>query len=62
MSAVTSVIAGFAAAAGAIVAYRFIERQMRMVNEALRTPRAKDHPPCTIEFERDPATGVFRAK
>ncbi|MBI1366918.1 MAG: hypothetical protein GC153_13305 [Alphaproteobacteria bacterium] len=61
MSATTGIIAGIAAAAGALAVYRLAMRRAQALKTALaeaRRPRGDR----VIDFERDPATGVFRAK
>ena len=64
MSAVTSIVAGFVAAAGAVALYRYAERRARSLRTALRKATGASGADAreVIDFERDPATGVFRAK
>lgn len=62
MNAVTGIIAGFAAAAGAVALMRYAERRARALRAALRAARGGDADRPVLDFEQDPATGVYRAK
>ena len=64
MGALTGIIAGVAAVAGVAALYRLAERRARALRDAIeaaRGPRPQPGEP-VIDFERDPATGVYRAK
>jgi hypothetical protein len=63
MSAITGVVVGLAAAAGAVALYRVMERRARPLARAIaewRRPTGERGK--VLEFERDPVSGVFRAK
>lgn len=65
MSAVTTLVATVAAAAGAVALYRFIDRQTKEFRNALSDVKkggksATSHK--VIDFERDPVSGAFRPK
>ncbi len=64
MSAMTGIIAGLATAVGVVALYRFAERRARSVRAAIDRRRGggpyRAEP--VLDFEQDPATGVYRAK
>lgn len=61
MGAVTGIVAGFVAVAGAVAIYRHLERRAREI--ASRVDDLRGRPFRSIlDFERDPATGVYRSK
>ena len=60
MGAVTSIVAGFAAAAGAVALYKYVEKRTR--NARRKFARLKEAGPSVIDLEFDAATGVYRAK
>lgn len=63
MSAVAGILAGLVTAAGAVTLYRVAQRKLRNARDSFLDPKRNDashHN--TIDFERDPETGVFRAK
>lgn len=64
MSAVTGIVAGLVTAAGAVTLYRYAQRRAAELRERLEKSRTRSARPdaAVIEFERDPATGVFHAK
>lgn len=62
MSAVTGIIAGFAAAAGALALYRVVQRRARSLRTAIDEARNRPSGDPVLDFEQDPSTGVFRAK
>lgn len=63
MSAVAGILAGLVTAAGAVTLYRVTQRRVRAVRDSfLDTKRHEPSPQNTLDFERDPETGVFRAK
>lgn len=62
MSAVTGIIAGFAAAAGAVALYRVVQRRARSLRTAIDEARNRRSGDPVLDFEQDPSTGVFRAK
>jgi hypothetical protein len=65
MSAVTTLVATVAAAAGAVALYRFAERRSRPLREAiaeLRKPSRTNGAGAVLDYEQDPDSGVFRPK
>lgn len=62
MSAVTGIVAGLAAAAGAVALYRFAERRARSLRDALTVRRDGARPGAVLDFEKDPETGVYRGR
>ncbi|MEM8771946.1 MAG: hypothetical protein AAGD92_09895 [Pseudomonadota bacterium] len=65
MGGVLTLAATVAAAAGAVAAYRFIERRQREVTDFVRSAKARargEQPETVIDYERDPATGVFKPR
>lgn len=63
MAEVTTVVAGVVAAVGAVAAYRYAKKRMKAFRSALRSVARGEKPEdAVIDFERDPETGVYRAK
>lgn len=64
MSAVTGIIAGLATAVGVVALYRFAERRARSLRAAIDKGRgvAPGGGDPVLDFEQDPATGVYRSK
>lgn len=64
MSAVTTVVATVAAAAGAVALFKFAERRTRPLRRAIDEVRksAAKTPGAVIDYEQDPNSGVFRPK
>lgn len=69
MSAVTTLAASIAAAAGAVAMYRFVNRRTRPLRDAIAELRrqqsaARDGGAAAdvLDYERDPASGVYRQK
>ncbi len=65
MSAVTTLVATVAAAAGAVALYRFAERRTRPLRSAideLRKSARADASGAVIDYEKDPESGVFKPK
>ncbi len=64
MSAVTTLVATVAAAAGAVALIRVAERRMRPLRKALNEMRKAASPASgdVIDYEQDPESGVFRPK
>lgn len=65
MSAVATLVATVAAAAGAVALYRFAERRTRPLREAvaeLRKPQRASGGGAVLDYEQDPDSGVFRPK
>ena len=65
MGAVTTLAATVAAAAGAVALYRFAERRtrsMRSTIEEMRRTASGERAGKVIDYERDPASGVFKPK
>ena len=62
MSGVLTLAATVAAAAGAVAAYRFIDRRQRQFGDMLQRASGKKKPSKIIECERDPETGVYRPR
>lgn len=64
MGAVTTLVATVAAAAGAVVAYRFIDNKRREFREIFTDGKKRgDNGSATvIDYERDPESGVYRPK
>jgi hypothetical protein len=62
MAEVTTVVAGLAAAIGAVAAYRFAKKRAAAFRKVLRGARRGGNEEPVIDFERDPDTGVFRVK
>lgn len=64
MSALTGIVAGVVAVAGVAALYRFARRRARSLRDAIdavRDPRP-DGGEAVLDFELDPATGVYRPK
>lgn len=64
MSAVTTLVATVAAAAGAVALYRFAERRTRPLRDTideLRAAKSKSSG-AVIDYERDPESGVYKPK
>jgi hypothetical protein len=59
MGAVTGIVAGFAAAAGAVALYRYMEKRSRA---ARRKFKDLARGAGVLDLELDPATGVYRVK
>lgn len=69
MSAVAALAATVVAAVGAVAAYRYIDGRARAVRDAVDELRrhaagraGEDVDPRTIDYERDPSSGVYRPK
>lgn len=64
MSAVTTLVATVAAAAGAVALIRVAEKRMRPLRKALNEMRkaASSTSGDVIDYEQDPESGVFRPK
>ncbi len=64
MSAVTGIVAGLVTAAGAVTLYNYMRRRAAELRAKLERARARgpEKSEAVIDFERDPATGVFHAK
>ena len=64
MSAVTTLVATVAAAAGAVALIRVAEKRMRPLRKALNEMRKAASPTGgdVIDYEQDPESGVFRPK
>lgn len=64
MSAVTTVVATVAAAAGAVALFKFAERRTRPLRQAIREVKksAAKSSGAVIDYEQDPDSGVFRPK
>ncbi len=65
MSAVTTLVATVAAAAGAVALYRFAERRSRPLRDAIAELRKSSRAGAqgaVIDYEQDPDSGVFRPK
>ncbi len=62
MSGVLTLAATVAAAAGAVAAYRFIDRRQQQFGDMLQRARGQKKPSKIIDCERDPETGVYRQR
>ena len=63
MGAISSIVAGFVVVGGAVTLYRFAKRKSAEFQDAVEEfRRSASGEGGVIEFERDPATGVFRSK
>ena len=63
MSGVLTLAATVAAAAGAVAAYRFMEKRGRNVSDMLRNFRdGAEEKSAVIDYEQDPETGVYRPR
>lgn len=65
MSAVTTLVATVAVAAGAVALYRFAEKRTRPLRSAIDEMRrtARDGAAgAVIDYEQDPDSGVFKPK
>lgn len=64
MSAVTTLVATVAAAAGAVALFRVAERRTRPLRKAIDEMRksASSKTGEVIDYEQDPESGVFRPK
>lgn len=65
MSAVATLVATVAAAAGAVALYRYIDGKSRAFRDALddvRKHARAERQGEVIDYERDPASGVFKPK
>jgi len=69
MSAVATLAATVVAAVGAVAAYRFVDRKTRDFRNAVDEVRRRaaggsrdDVDPRTIDYERDPLSGVYRPR
>ncbi|WDI33213.1 hypothetical protein PUV54_08390 [Hyphococcus flavus] len=64
MSAVTTLAATVAAAAGAVALYRFIDKRSKSLSAAIsefkKTSRHNNG--TVIEYEQDPESGVYKPK
>ena len=65
MSAVTTLVATVAAAAGAVALYRYAERRTRPLRNAideLRKSARNNGDGAVLDYEQDPESGVFKPK
>ena len=63
MSAVTTLVATVAAAAGAVALFRFAERRTRPLREAVDELRNAARPSgAVLDYEQDPESGVYKPK
>ena len=63
MGSVLTLAATVAAAAGAVAAYRFIDRRRGGLGDFLRGGRGRpENEDAVIDYEKDPETGVFRPR
>lgn len=65
MGAVTTLVATVAAAAGAVALYRLFDEKTREFREAVTAARkdaAQKRPGKVIDYERDPASGVYKPR
>ena len=65
MSAVATLVATVAAAAGAVALYRFVDGKSRAFRDALSDAHKRarsERQGEIIDYERDPASGVFKPK
>lgn len=65
MSAVTTLVATVAVAAGAVALYRFAEKRTRPLRSAIDEMRRTAQGGTTdaiIDYEQDPESGVFKPK
>lgn len=65
MGAVTTLVATVAAAAGAVALYRYVDNKSRAFRESLNEVRERaraERSGRVIDYERDPASGVYRPK
>jgi hypothetical protein len=64
MNSVAGIVAGFLVIGGAVALYKFGARKAGELRRAIDELRGDSRKPDgeVLDFERDPATGVFRAK
>ena len=64
MGAVTTLIATVAVTAGAVAAFRYVDKKRRDIQDILNTHRRDGHntKSTVIDYERDPESGVFKPK
>jgi predicted nucleic-acid-binding protein len=63
MGGVLTIAATVAAAAGAVAAFRFIERRRQDLSDLLDSAKGdKSGDAKTVDYERDPETGVYRPR
>ncbi|MEO1252394.1 MAG: hypothetical protein AAFW81_08620 [Pseudomonadota bacterium] len=63
MGGVLTLAVSVVAAAGAVAAFRYLERKRSEVETLMRkSARAARGDVKTLDYERDPATGVFRPR
>lgn len=64
MNSVAGIVAGFLVIGGAVALYRFGARKAGELRRAIDEMRGEAHGPGgdILDFERDPATGVYKAK
>ena len=62
MNTVAGVIAGFAVIGGAVALYRFGRQRGEALRRTLKAWRDGEQDGSVIDFERDPQSGVYRAK
>jgi len=65
MSAVATLATAIAAAAGGVMAYRFIQNRQRILKNVIndiRNERTSAKKARVIDYEQDPASGVYKPK
>ncbi len=64
MGAVTTLLATVAAAAGAVAVYRYADRKAQEMRDAFKSAQRRAGAASTtvLDYERDPASGVFKPK
>lgn len=62
MSALSGIVAGFVTAAGAVALYRLVEKRTRSLRAKIDEVRGRHRADAILDFEQDPATGVYRSK
>ncbi|MFQ5562676.1 MAG: hypothetical protein ACE5FO_03810 [Parvularculaceae bacterium] len=65
MSAVSTIVASVAVAMGVVALYRLVDQKTRRVKDLFRESQKRagaDKRGAIIDYERDPADGVYRQK
>ena len=62
MGSIAGMVASIAVIGGAIALGRFVERRTQAMRRGAGAPDKPHGDPSYLDFERDPASGVFRAK
>lgn len=64
MNSVAGIVAGFLVVGAAVALYRFGVRKAESIRRAIDefSSDARDADGAVLDFERDPSTGVFKAK